>query len=1293
MKRKWIQLARAALALIVSWQTAAVWLGTERAGAVPVGDWLWEPVGTGAVENSFAQTLDIEVHDNVPYLFYNVGSGGGRGIVKSWDGSSWATVGGGYVTPGHMGSASLNIGQDGQIYATYVDGSGSPYHAVVRKLSGGAWVELGDGGFLSSPAGADYTGVVAGTNGKPTMYYQERGSFQTFIRQFDGTVWTTATVVTGNYSNLPNLTMTPQGQPAMIFADGSTGYYRPKAIVYDGNAWQTLGNDQFSSVSAHYPSLRFASDGTAYAVFKNGNAPDNGIAYLYRLSGGTWEKLAEWNAHGMKNIDLAISPLTNAPFVAYIDRSGKAEVKTWNGSALIDTTSTGGLAMNADNVSLAFGENGEGYLAFTDGANHPVVIRYAPEKIPPSVTGMTPSAGATDVDRGESLTVTFDEPIKSVPGHDIEICKVASTECQLVDAGSANVSVTGNVATIDVPTELRKVTSYRAVAEAGAFADLNDNPAPTIEWTFTTAATVPDAPEITEVLPWDGEVTVLFNAPDSGGSNILSYRVTIHPMSGGVDFVEDTPGMVYTKTGLTNGVTYGVTISAVNSVGSSAPSTMRTFVPSTVPSAPTITGVEVGNRKATVSFEPPVSDGSNPITEYQVLAKQDGVLKRGAVGSESPITVTGLTNGETYSFTVVAVNANGPSEPSADLPGTPATVPTPPASVTATAGIEQATVSFTPSTNNGGSPITGYRITTIPGNAEENPITMTVGPNATSAVVSGLRNGGDYQFKVAALNALGASAETQTVVWTQLPAVPAGPYNIFASAGDRKAIVSFNEPENGGMTITKYRVTASAGTATLMQIEGSSSPIEVTGLQNGTAYTFVVEAYNEVGWSEQSDSSNIVTPSTVPQAPTNVTATAGNGSAVVSYYPSFDNGGSPITEYRVTAWKDDQNVKEATGTSGSITISGLTNGTAYTFTVVAINANGASPASTASSPVTPTAPGSGNIGPPPVVSPEPSRDNELHLTVGPQQGGSGEIKGVVKLKVPAGAVSREGKISVSIVAADQAPSTGGLNAVSQVVEFSSTTGHSFDKPVEITFYYGKDKVGAGSRAAVYYYNELQHRWIYIGGTVNEDGTITISVNHFTKFAVFEFKPTSFSDLAGHWATAFTERLVGMHVIQGYPDQTFHPNETVTRAQFAKMLAEALGLPATANATDFADDDEIPDWSKSAVASAAKLGLISGYPGQGAMRFRADRTISRAEMAVMIARALSAGGNGAEGAAGGTARFKDSGAIPEWAQAAVETAVSAGILNGYEDGTFRPYVQATRAEAAAMIYKLLGVLKI
>ena len=165
------------------------------------------------------------------------------------------------------------------------------------------------------------------------------------------------------------------------------------------------------------------------------------------------------------------------------------------------------------------------------------------------------------------------------------------------------------------------------------------------------------------------------------------------------------------------------------------------------------------------------------------------------------------------------------------------------------------------------------------------------------------------------------------------------------------ATVTFTAP-NSKLPITSYTVTSSPGGYTGT---GASSPITVTGLQSATAYTFSVTATSSVGTSNASSASSSITATTVPQAPTIGSATAGNGSSTVSYTAGA-TGGAAVSVYTATSSGGQ------TGTGASpITVSG-SNGTAYTFTVTATNANGQSAASSASNSVTPVAPNPYPIG-------------------------------------------------------------------------------------------------------------------------------------------------------------------------------------------------------------------------------------------------------------------------------------------------------------------------------------------
>jgi chitodextrinase len=188
---------------------------------------------------------------------------------------------------------------------------------------------------------------------------------------------------------------------------------------------------------------------------------------------------------------------------------------------------------------------------------------------------------------------------------------------------------------------------------------------------------------------------------------------------------------------------------------------------------------------------------------------------------------------------------------------------------------------------------------------------------------------------------------------------PGAPKLVWASPGNAQAALSWTAPvSNGGSAITKYTVTSTPGGGTATTT--GATTVMVTGLVNGTSYTFKVTAGNAVGVSPASLASAAVTPRRVPGAPTGVLATATNAGAVVSWTAPVNEGGSVVTGYTVTATPGaltpPMTIKAAAGRT--VTFSGLANGTSYTFRVTAANAAGSSISSTPSQPVTPrTVPG------------------------------------------------------------------------------------------------------------------------------------------------------------------------------------------------------------------------------------------------------------------------------------------------------------------------------------------------
>ena len=188
--------------------------------------------------------------------------------------------------------------------------------------------------------------------------------------------------------------------------------------------------------------------------------------------------------------------------------------------------------------------------------------------------------------------------------------------------------------------------------------------------------------------------------------------------------------------------------------------------------------------------------------------------------------------------------------------------------------------------------------------------------------------------------------------WTSVvsPSVPSSVVATNQGSGraynSGQASIAFS---TGTFAGTTYTITSSPGSYTA---SGSSSPITITGLQSSTQYTYTAVASSKYGISLASSASTGVTATTVPQAPTIGTATAADSSATLTF-TAGETGGSSITNYKYSTNNSTYTAFSPAQTSSPLTISGLTNGTSYSFYLKAVNANGDSTASAASNSVIP----------------------------------------------------------------------------------------------------------------------------------------------------------------------------------------------------------------------------------------------------------------------------------------------------------------------------------------------------
>ncbi len=177
---------------------------------------------------------------------------------------------------------------------------------------------------------------------------------------------------------------------------------------------------------------------------------------------------------------------------------------------------------------------------------------------------------------------------------------------------------------------------------------------------------------------------------------------------------------------------------------------------------------------------------------------------------------------------------------------------------------------------------------------------------------------------------------------------------------------------------------------------------------------------------------------------------------------------------------------------------------------------------------------------------------------------------------------------------------------------------------------------------------------------------------------------NFSDMDSVlWAQTSVNLLYDRGIVKAAADGKFHPNDAITRAEFAALVVRAFGLESADGELDFTDVST-EDWYYSVVVAAAKNGIVQGV---GSSEFQPEANISRQDMAVMIDRAAKRKNITFE--KGETAAvFSDTDQIAPYALEAVGEMTLAGIINGNGDGTFAPQANATRAQSAKMIAAVL-----
>ncbi|MGO4531801.1 S-layer homology domain-containing protein [Paenibacillus sp. 2TAF8] len=667
-----------------------------------------------------------------------------------------------------------------------------------------------------------------------------------------------------------------------------------------------------------------------------------------------------------------------------------------------------------------------------------------------------------------------------------------------------------------------------------------------------------------------------------------------------------------------------------------------------------------------------------------------------------------------------------------------------------------------------------------------------------------LEAGDKTSFNVHAKDDLPAGTYTATVTLTadhmrpvtfkvtqavNLPNAPANPRHLTAESGDRKVTVKWDmEPD-----VTQYRIYMATDADPNHRVEvtaNASSPYTIPDLVNGTTYYFVVKAENVGGMSEASNLVSAI-PSNMPGVPTDVTATPGDGQAVLKFTAPTDDGGSPITGYEVTVSPGERKI---TGNASPITITGLSNGTSYTFTVKAMNGAGKGAESVPSNAVVPLAtsvPSNNSPSTPPAATaPGPSTTPTQPATTGVDILVNGKVENagqatvtkrdqqtaltiVVDQKKLNDRLTEEGRNAVVTIPinqsydifvgeltgemirtmegyeavlefktdqasymvpasqiriaeiADQVGGAADMQAIKVRVEIASPT--AAEKNIverataqnELTLVapplnfvvnasYGEKSVeikkfDAYVERSIVIPDGVDPNKITTGVVIEPDGSVRhvptkvrknngryeAQINSLTNstYAVV-WHPLEFSDVVHHWGKNAVNDMGSRMIVEGFSNGTFNPDQAVTRAEFATMVIRGLGLRVESRDTAFSDVKS-GQWYSGTIHTAYAYGLINGFDDG---TFRPDDTITREQAMVILEKAMQItrlqtklNNESPEVTLQG---FDDVTEVSPWARSGAVDNVKAGLVQGRSQSLLVPKGKMTRAEVATMLQRLL-----
>jgi hypothetical protein len=601
-----------------------------------------------------------------------------------------------------------------------------------------------------------------------------------YASQAGGSGFSTTTVASqGDVGEFSSLALDSGGNPHIAYTDRSNGEL--EYSYHNGVSW--IHQTPVTSGQAGYtPSIALDSNDDPHIVHHN--AQTSNLEYA-RESGGTWSNSVVDSGANVGGFTSLALDGTGDPHVSYYDmQNSGVKYAVLDGGWQTQTVDSN--VGSIRQTSLALDDGGQPHIAYRDGGTDDLnYVRY-------DGTSWNGGAVATVGDVGYTPSLVLDS-------HDTPL----ATHYNL-SSGSLEVE---------------------------------------------TRETIPTAPQSVSASPGDSEVQLSWSAPSyDGRSDVTDYEIYRQTSSGwqGPIATVSAGTTSHTVTGLSNGqqATFGV--KAVNDVGDSPMSSQASATPRTTPDAPQSLSAQSGNGEVTLSWSAPANDGGASVTQYTIYrtGNTNSVQQVATVsGSTTSHTITGLANGQQYSYEVTATNAAGEGPASNGVSATPGDVPSAPQSLSADAGEGQIEFSWSAPADNGGSQVTDYRIYRVDGNSRTQITTVS----GTSYTDTGLASGQEYSYEVTAVNDVGeGQASSQVTAQTVTP--PSAPQSVQAEFDDGAVVLNWESPdETGGAEIDEYRVYRSdGGQRELLTTTEGNEAVDGDVTRDGE-YSYQVVAVNDAG--------------------------------------------------------------------------------------------------------------------------------------------------------------------------------------------------------------------------------------------------------------------------------------------------------------------------------------------------------------------------------------------------------------------------------------------------------------